>query len=185
MKHLISLALALFCGIASASSVDWSITGKSFKTSDGSSERASGYFVTVFLYDDYDDVMNIVNTWTAPVSDASALNSYIKSTDTTAKSGGAGGGFDLDDATYPSITTVSLFMIAWDGDSIGGASNYLVSSAVDSDAYSGTDNPTNKGQFTNASFTNSSWTPVAAVPEPGTVALALAGLALLIKRRRA
>ena len=29
-------------------------------------------------------------------------------------SGGAAGNFVVDDATYPSITTVDLFMIAWD-----------------------------------------------------------------------
>ena len=187
MKSITSLALAFLCGIASASSVEWSLSSKSFSTSDGSSERASGYFVQIFLYDDYASVMDIVTSWSAPVSntEAATLNTYVKSTGVTAKTGAQSGGFELSDTSYPSVTTVNLFMIAWDGGSIEAASNYLVSNSVKSDAYSGTDNPTNVGAFSSTSFTNKSWAPVAAVPEPSTAALALAGLALLLKRRKA
>ena len=75
-------------------------------------------------------------------------------------------------------------MIAWDGETIGGANNYIVSGTVSSDAYAGTDTPTSTGEFKNTTFENSSWKPIA-VPEPSTAALALAGLALLLKRRKA
>lgn len=184
MKRITALALALLCGMASASTISWSLTGKSFTTSDGSSERAKGYYVTVFLYSDYDAVMSAISSLSAPPTDTqvSAVSTYVQGSATTAASGAASGSFVVSDTTYPSITTVDLFMVAWDASGIGSAENYLVSNKVASDAYSGTDNPTNKGQFTSASYSGKSWT---AVPEPSTAALALAGFALLLKRRKA
>lgn len=184
MKRIVSLAVVLLCGIASASTVNWSLAGKSFTTSDGSNVRAKDYFVTVFLYSDYSAVMSAVSSLSAPPTETqvSAISTYVKGSGTTTAAGASGGDFTLSDTTYPSITTVDLFMIAWDSKTIGGAENYLVSEKVQSDAYSGTDNPTNMGAFTSASYTKSSWT---AVPEPSTAALALAGLALLLKRRKA
>ena len=184
MKRITVLALAFLCGIASASQISWSLAGKSFSTSDGTNERAKGYYVTVFLYSDYDAVMSAVSSLSAPPSESqvSALSDYVKGSGTTTATGASSGRFEVSDTTFPSITTTSLFMIAWDAGSIGAAENYLVSDSVKSDAYSGTDNPTNVGAFTSASYSKSSWT---AVPEPSTAMLALAGLALLIKRRRA
>ena len=183
MKRIVSLVAILLCGIASASTVNWSLAGKSFTTSDGSNARAKGYYVTVFLYSDYDAVMSAVSSLSAPPTETqvSAISTYVQGSGTTTAAGASGGDFTLSDTTYPSITTVDLFMIAWDSNAISGAENYLVSEKVQSDAYSGTDNPTNMGAFTSASYTKS-WT---AVPEPSTAALALAGLALLIRRRKA
>ena len=182
MKTLTALMLALFCGVASAATVNWSIDRKSFTTSDGSSERAGGYFVQLFLYDNYSEVMSIVQSWTAPVSDASALDTYVLSTGTTGSTGAVASNFTT---TEPAGTTFTLFAIAWDAASVAGAENYLVSDTVSSDAYVAPDNPTNVGKFTSASYSSSSWTAVSAVPEPSTAALALAGLALLIRRRKA
>ena len=185
MKHIAAtLLLAFTCAVAGASQVNWSLASKSFTTSDGASERAKGYYVTVFLYSDYDAVMSAISSLSAPPTDTqvSAVSTYIQGSATTAATGAASGRFELSDTTYPSITTVDLFMVAWDASAIGSAENYLVSEKVQSDAYSGTDNPTNMGGFTSASYSGKSWT---AVPEPSTAALALAGLALLLKRRKA
>ncbi len=184
MKQITAFALICLCGIASASTVSWSLLGKSFKTSDGANERASNYYVTVFLQDDYSDVMQAISAMdaTPTAEQVNAVTAYVRSYDTTAKSGAAGGNFTLPDETYPSITTVNLFAIAWDATSIGEASNYLVSGIEKSDAYSGTDNPTNKGQFSSASYENKSWTPI---PEPSVALMGLLGLGMLLKRRRA
>ena len=181
MKLLTSLALALLCGIASASSVNWSIEKKSFSTSDGSSDRAKGYYVTLFLYSDYDAIMNVVSTWSAPVTEtqANSISTYVKSTSTTSAMGAATGTFEVSD---PSGTTLQLFAIAWDGASIQEANNYLVSNMVKSDAYVLPDNPVNTGTITSASYENKSWT---AIPEPSVALMGLLGLGMLLKRRRA
>ena len=184
MKRILAtIALVAMCSAASAATISWSIAAKAFGTSDGSSERAASYYVSVFLYDNYDSVVSALGTLgSAAESSISTISSYEQSNGTTAKTGMASGNFTTTEA---SGTTIQLFMVAFDATSIGSASNYLISDAVASDAYAGTDVPTNQGKFTNASFSSSSWTPIAAVPEPSTAALALAGLALLIKRRKA
>ena len=184
MKRITALALALFCGVASASTISWSLTGKSFTTSDGSSERAKGYYVTVFLYSDYDAVMSAISSMSAPPTETqvSAVSTYVQSSGTTTAAGASSGRFEVSDTTYPSVTTVDLFIVAWDASAIGSAENYLVSDKVAYDAYSGTDNPTNTGAFTSASYSGKSWT---AVPEPSVALMGLLGIGMLIKRRRA
>ena len=184
MKRITTPALALLCGIESASSINWSLASKSFGTSDGSSERAGGYYVTVFLYSDYSAVMSAVSSLSAPPSETqvNAISTYVQDTGTTAKTGASSGVFDVSDTTYPSVTTVELFMIAWDADSIANASNYLVSDKVLSDATTTPDNPTKTGKFTSASYSNSSWT---AVPEPSVALMGLLGIGMQIRRRKA
>ena len=81
-------------------------------------------------------------------------------------------------------TILTLFSVAFDAKTIAEASNFLVSSSSTTEVYEGTAVPSVKGAFTSDSYSGSSWTQVA-VPEPSTAALALAGLALLLKRRKA
>ncbi|MBQ3808197.1 MAG: PEP-CTERM sorting domain-containing protein [Kiritimatiellae bacterium] len=178
MKKFATFLFALLCASSMASTVDWALTGKSFTTSDGSAERASGYYVTVFLYSDFSKVNTALQSLgTAATSSISTIETYVKSTGTTKATGAASGSFT---SSEPSVTPVSIFMVAFDAATIAEAKNYIVSSEVVSDAYTKPDVATNKGEFKASSFGN--WTPV---PEPSTAALALAGLALLLKRRKA
>ena len=183
MKKILSIiAAVLLCSTAGAATVSWSIAAKAFGTSDGSSERAANYYVAVFLYDNYDSVVSTLGTLGSSTESAvSTLATYEQSNGTTAKTGMASGNFTTSE---PSGTTISLFMVAFDSTDIGTAGNYLISSSVDSDAYAGTDVPTNQGKFTNASFSNSSWTPVS-VPEPSVALMGLLGIGMLIRRRKA
>jgi len=180
MKKIFTSLLAIgMCAVASASTVLWTVDAKAFGTSDGTSERAANYFVTVFLYSDYSAVTTALSSLgSSAESSISTINSLAQATGTTAKTGKATGSFT---SSEPSITTVEIFSIAWDATSIAEATHYNLSSAVSSDAYSAPDNPTNTGTFTSSSYSGG-WK---AVPEPSTAALALAGLALLLKRRKA
>ena len=184
MKKISTLILAFaLCATAGASTVKWTLAGKSFTTSDASSERAANYYVAVFLYDNFADVSSaLTSLGTSADTAVATLNDLTKSFGTTKATGASSGSFTSD---LPSVTPVSLFMVAFDATGISSAANYLVSGKVDSDAFTLPDNPTNDGAFTAASFSGNSWTPIAAVPEPSTAALALAGLALLLKRRKA
>lgn len=182
MKTKLILLLTFMVGIAQASSIAWGVGAKAFGTSDGTKERAANYYVAIFLYEDYADVMSAISSLGTDAATAtSTLSSLEKSSGVTKATGQASGSFE---STLPSITTVSLFAVAFDATTIGAAENYLVSGEVLSDAYASPDNPTNTGTFSASSFSGNSWTAVA-VPEPSTAALALAGLALLLKRRKA
>ena len=178
-KLLLTLAAIAACGMASASTVLWTVEAKAFGTSDGSAERAENYFVTVFLYSDYADVMDAVATLgTAPESSIETINGLAQSTGKTAKTGKAAGSFT---SSEPSITTVQLFSIAWDAASIADATHYNLSSQVSSDAYSAPDNPTNVGSFGSSSYSGG-WKTI---PEPSVALMGLLGLGMLLKRRRA
>ena len=178
-KTLIALLATAFCSLSNASTILWTVDAKAFGTSDGTSERAANYFVTIFMQDDYDAVTAAISQLGSDSASAiETLNSHAMSTGTTAKTGKATGNFTSD---LPSITTVNLFAVAWDSTTIADAQYYNLSGTVQSDAYTAPDNPTNTGTFKAESF-STGWQ---AVPEPSTAALALAGLALLLKRRRA
>ncbi len=182
MKRILTLALALgLCGLANAASVNWSVAGKSFSTSDGANARAADYFVAVFLYSDYDVVLTGLKSGDATAVD-SAVASYIQNSNTTGKTGGTDGSFTT---TSPSGTTLQLFTVAFDAKTIKDASNYIMSVAVDSDAYEAPATPTNQGAFTADSYSSSSWTKMEAVPEPSVALMGLLGIGMLLKRRKA
>jgi len=175
------MGLAL-CATTNAASWNWSIPGKAFSTSDGASERASGYYVAVFLYDDYASVSSALSGGSSDAI-ASEISSYIQSSGTTGKSGAASG--KVSDSTETAGTVLTLFAVAFDAGTIAEAANYMISSTTTTEVYEGTAVPTVKGAFTADSFSGSTWTATAAVPEPGTAALALLGIGMLIRRRRA
>lgn len=174
-KILALLAIAGMVCTASASSIQWSLKGSSFTTSDGSATRAYDYLVAVVLASDLDAATSAISTIN---TDSSAFESYVKATGTTTKTGAASGGFTVSD---PSGTSISYVLFAFDANKYADAKNYLVSDAVTAVSYEPPSSPTT-ATYDSATYANHSWT---AVPEPSTAALALAGLALLIKRRRA
>ena len=73
---------------------------------------------------------------------------------------------------------LTAFAVVFDANTLAGASNYLVTSTQSQSWTSSTGAKT----LTFGSQANATWT---AVPEPSTAVLALAGLALLLKRRKA
>ena len=74
--------------------------------------------------------------------------------------------------------SLKAFAVVFDADTLAGASNFLVTETKEASWTSATGAKTLG--FGNQA--NATWTPV---PEPSTAVLALAGLALLLKRRRA
>ena len=185
MKKLFTILLSVaLCGIATATTVKWSVASKSFTTSDGASERASGYLVAVFLFSDYADVMSALSSGdSAAVATAISEGEWMKSSNTTKATGASAGGSFA--SSEPSVTAVSIFSVAFDASKIEDASNYLVSGKILSDAYdtNSSDTPTNMGEFTSTSYSNSSWTPM--VPEPSVALMGLLGIGMLLKRRKA
>ena len=169
-------ALAAVVGSASAASLKWELKGSSFGTSDGSATRAAGYYVALIAESDFDDAI-------AAVGDATKFATYVSDggSGTTTKTGATSGNITV---TENSGTSLSYVLFAFDAGSVGEASNYIVSSAVTGVAYEPPATPT-AATFNASSFSGATWTATAAVPEPGTAALALLGIGMLIRRRRA
>lgn len=161
--------------MASAASIDWTLKGSSFTTSDGSATRAYNYLVVAILESDLNSAVSAISTIN---TDSSTFASYVKSTGTTAKTGATSGSFTV---SQDSGVSIPLVLIAFDADNYTDAKNYLVSGTETGVTYEPPSTPTT-ATFNSASYSGKSWT---AVPEPSTAALALAGLALLLKRRKA
>lgn len=186
MKKFITIASSILaCAFAQAASVDWSVAGSSFTTSDGSSARARNYLILVFQDSDYATVTAALSSGDS-ASVASALESYTSQsgyTSTTKATGAAGSTFTTTEA---SGTTLTLWTVAFDATTIAEASNYLLSSAsVLSDAYEAPATPSNTGSFSSSSYSGNSWTKMEAVPEPSVALMGLLGIGMLVKRRRA
>ncbi|MBR1608277.1 MAG: PEP-CTERM sorting domain-containing protein [Kiritimatiellae bacterium] len=174
MKKILSFfALAALVGAASAASLKWDLKGSAFGTSDGSATRAYGYYVAVVSESDLSAAI-------AAVGDESAFSAFVKDggSATTSRTGAASGTIVVAE---DSGTSLSYVLFAFDASTVGDASNYIVSAAQTGIAYEPPATPT-AATFNAQSFSGSTWT---AVPEPATAALALLGLGLMIKRRKA
>lgn len=181
------MMVALVAISASAASLDWSVAGKSFTTSDGTSARAAGYLITVFYATDFTAVQTSIADLVSATAkgNATGISSAITSIDNLTKSSGITKVTGAQGATFGSDfdigTELNIFVVAWDAKTIADATNYIVSDYASTTAYKAPSTPATKGAFTADSFANSKWT---AVPEPASAMLALAGVAMLIRRRK-
>jgi hypothetical protein len=182
MKKLLTMLLAIGLGsVASAASVDWSVASKSFTTSDGSSERAKNYLVCVFLQSDYANVVSALSAVDgAAVASAFATGSYVKSQELTGNNGSTGGTFTTSEA---SGTMLTLFTVAFNADTIAGATYYTISSSADSQAYEAPSTPSKTADYNSSSY--SAWKKIEPIPEPSVAIMGLLGIGMLLKRRRA
>ena len=196
MKKLMTLALLATVGIASAASIDWSINmGRNGKVTDSEDNVLASKPIYLILASDAEALVDAIDE----DKFADTLDS-IKLDSSTLTSGGKWDG--KDDQTATDLTNKKLkvgteydfAVVVYDA----AHEMYYVSKSVSQTAYDeGAENPVKKGvtfQTTDLGSTyNPDWLstkpaeepPTPAVPEPATGALALAGVALLFRRRRA
>ena len=190
---LASLALAVVATIAPAASIDWSVTGMNKVLNEYDGTVASGTTVYLVLADatslasiTYDEASN-------PLTDATFADARSAITIGTVNAGADGKkpsktlntvSSDLLTAGTEYTLAAIYFSTASDGN------GYYRSVVTPGTAY----DPTVAGSAgaistSWATMSTAQWTkgyaPAPAVPEPSSAALALAGLALLLKRRRA
>ena len=176
MKKLFSLLIvAAMAGTASAASIDWTLKGSSFTTSDGSATRAADYLVVAILASDLDSAVSAISTVN---TDSSAFESYVKSSGTTAKTGATSGSFTV---SQDSGVAIPLVLIAFDAKNYEDATHYLVSGTESGTTYEPPATPVT-ATFNSTSYSGKSWV---AIPEPSVALMGLLGLGMLLKRRRA
>lgn len=158
----------------------------------GSGSQTASMTMYYFNYADYDTIIGLGKV------EASALDSYVVSSaagQASASTGAAGrvgkstNNSDYTDAgeqffarAYATFEGKSYFIDLFGGSGTGGVWEMTASGDARTTQAFAWSNATYGGATATAVGTKNAWV---AVPEPSTAALALAGLALLIKRRRA
>jgi len=183
MKRILAIVLVALVASAQAATVKWNWQSSAGVKFDTTSLGGNGTAYLLFIGSDsidtytFDEYVTMAQTENTPVATAATKMSKINATVTTPDTAGNfvsvlsyKNGDDLywnvASEVY-ALTQANIDALVNDGTAIPNSS-FVHSSTVNSTAGSGT--------------VGGGW---AMVPEPSTAALALAGLALLIKRRRA
>ncbi|MBR1835731.1 MAG: PEP-CTERM sorting domain-containing protein [Kiritimatiellae bacterium] len=186
MKKILSFtAILAFVGAASAASLNWTITN--VYQSNDSTTKAQGYSAYLFITEqakDYGAQVTTVEDITTLITSKGNLEPYIAAGPQltgatggiTAASTGYYNAFDAGDS-------LTAFAVIFDAATYAEASHFIVTGEKSASWTSSAGAKTlGFGSMAAATSTNPSWT---AVPEPATAALALLGLGLMIKRRKA
>lgn len=192
------LALAALCALlvnsASAAAFQWTATGVTFDGSRlASSSAVTGYLIFLGNGGSYDSSYSIDTSSTAS-SVLSAVGTEVNSANTTTKAGKLAGtysfGFENGEQTNGDVFALMLVYAASDATYVNLSSQTYTLSGLADDTSAGdtaafTFSWSTAAEGTTSVGSGSGWTQVPVVPEPSTAALALAGLVLLLKRRKA
>ena len=190
MKRFLTLAFAVgFAGMASAVSMKWG-TASAIKF-DGSNlksdETVTGYLIAL---DSFSDKYNLTGSFSA-ADIGTVVDNQTKTTNMSKISGT----WTIDTASYGNNDTFAVLLKytgASDGKTYWNLSSALVTMTGMDDGTG--DNPPSDAANTTSAFSFAKGTDgtltagggwVAAVPEPGIACMALLGIGMMIKRRRA
>ena len=194
MKKLLTLALVGIAGMASAVTMQWggqyiAFNGNTLK----SNSNVTGYLIAL---SSFASSYTLNDTFTpSSIKDAGAeTDSVVDTKNKTSAVGKLTGTWTIDTDTYSNGSTFAV-LLKFDNTGEGGDGKVYYNLSKELVTMSGmaTDPPANANntiaEFSYATSTTpgklsagGGWT---AVPEPSTAMLALAGLALLLKRRKA
>ncbi len=196
MKRILTLAaVILTAGMTHAASLNWT-AANIYKP--GTTTASEGFVAYLFITEQHANY-GATTTSVQAVKDLieSGAEFYTEGTGSEAKNylkkgddkiqiaatgssvnGRVSGATGYNGNNFGAGDSLSGFAVIFDASTLAGAKNYIVTDVKSASWTSSTGaKPLGFGSQANAT-----WTPV---PEPSTAALALAGLALLLKRRRA
>ena len=198
------LAIALFASAfsASATSLSWSAVGSNAKLfgltsgaalSVGAGSETAGLKAYYILYSNYDAVVALGKVEATEIETYAVATAVGQTSASAGAAGRMGGSTTTTDFTtannsffarvYTSFEGKTYFMDVFAGAGTGGVWTNTLSGDESIQEKLTWTNSTNYGGKTSETVgTKNAWV---AVPEPATASLALAGLALLLKRRRA
>ena len=186
MKKILSFTAVLaFAGMASAASLNWTITN--VYQSDDSTTKAQGYSAYLFITEqakDYGAQVTTVEDITTLITSKGDLEPYIAAgpqlTGTTGGFTGVNTGYY---GSFDAGDSLTGFAVIFDAATYAEANNFIVTATKSASWSSATGAKALAfGSMAAATSTNPSWT---AVPEPATAAMALLGIGMMLKRRKA
>ena len=180
MKKTLAIiaAMAMF-NLANAASLNWQIAGI---TQPGTTTPGAGYAVYLFILEQSKDfgAKTITRSDLASlIESGSDFSQYVAATGSSNDNGGVTGATGYNGTSFTTGDSLKSFAVVFDAANVASASNYMMTTKYASVSW-GSPNGIKTASF--GSQSGATWTPV---PEPSTTVLALAGLALLLKRRRA
>ena len=178
MKKFLAMAAVLAAaGATSAASLNWNISAI---YQPGTTTLASGYKAYLFITEQSGDFGATVTTADSVVEamkSGADLTDYIAATGTTSDKGMVSGATGYYGA-FGAGDSLTAFAVIVDAADYKSASNYIVTTEKSQSWTSST----GAKALAFGSQANATWV---SVPEPATAALALLGLGLMIKRRKA
>lgn len=199
--------LTLLCGLltsASAVSISWSASGANSRLygltsgtsmSVGSPSETASIVMYYFDYADYNTIVGLGKV------EASELSSYVvaQAAGQTSTSSGAAGRVKVSNTNtdyttagnsffaraYATFDDKTYFIDLFGGSGTDGVWTMANSGDARTTEAFAWSNATYGGATSETVGTKNAWVAVTPIPEPSSAALALAGLALLIKRRKA
>ena len=187
-KILATLSFVVLAASVQAASIDWTVSGLNKVLTDYSGSTAAGTTVYLILADS-SSLASITSTDSKTLTKQEFEDALSAITIATVSSGTDGkkpatvkNTVESDLITAGSTYQMASIYLSPTSDSI----YFRSSGAVSGTAYDPKVEGASGGVGTSwATMSAANWTKGAAVPEPSTAVLALAGLALLLKRRRA
>jgi hypothetical protein len=179
MKKILAIAaLVATTTVVQAASLNWSATTI---YQPGTTTALSGGLAYLFISaqsGDFGAKIASVDDIRSYISEGKDLTEYIAATGATNDKGGLAGATGYNGTNFGAGDSLTAFVVVFDAETLADAKNYIVTAEKTASWTSSTGAKT----IMFGSQKNATWT---AVPEPSTAVLALAGLALLLKRRKA
>ena len=178
MKKILTLATILAAaGVVNAASLNWSVSNV---YQPGTTTPASGYAAYLFITEqsgDFGAKTTTADSIVTLMKSGSDISEYIAATGATNTKGmisGATGYY----ANFGEGDSLTAFAVIVDASNYTAASNYIITAERSASWTSST----GAKMLGFGSQSSQTWT---SVPEPGTAALALLGIGMMIRRRRA
>ena len=176
MKKILALAVFAAMSIsASATSLSWQIAG--ITSPAGVKQNLAVYLFITEQSGDFGAQVTTVDTITSLIQSKGDLTPYIAATGFSTAAGGVPAATGYNGNNFALGDTLSGFAVVFDAASPTAAQNFAMTTVKDVSFGAQGASTLRFGTMKDATWT--------AVPEPSTAVLALAGLALLLKRRKA
>ena len=179
MKKILTFVVAVtVASVTSAASLNWSMN--KIVGADGNAlTGVAAYLFITAQSSDFGATVTTVDEITSKIEKGEDLSDYIAATGISNAAGGISGNTGYY-GNFGAGDSLTAFAVIFDAADYASAANYIVTAEKSASWTSST----GAKALAFGSQANATWSPTS-VPEPGTAALALLGVGMLLKRRKA